>query len=351
APPGHMIIRHLLASLLVALGACTDGGPDVEERPPSEATLAASKLAILAVGIATGEEGRSFFDNFLPCPRRGIIDYSNTDRGRRAHFHGCDAGEGIVFDGPAEIRWTSPGGDRTRIETIDLAGNLQVRVAGGTPGVIGGLGVTGIAFASMSPGAWPSVLSLVTSGVRVTAFGASTPLDPRATPASVFAPIVTPDAIPNPGGAPSVLSDADLRRLSQHGALAIASILLNETMEVARGPHGHTQPCGTMQVAIDAARNLPQLTMSWNACPLGPGLYVSGGFSAEWVELSQATGRMAMQILGSITFGGGLPTTTLSRLEWNVTGLGAFPRTIDIGGRLVGVGNPVSFSHAVLVDD
>ena len=100
------------ASVVVALmtGCSEDnnnpGGPATGSAP--ETVLVASKLAVLAVAVATGPEGRSFFDNFLACPRRGVVNYHNTAAGRRATFSGCNVGDGVTINGTAELRWVGP---------------------------------------------------------------------------------------------------------------------------------------------------------------------------------------------------------------------------------------------------
>jgi hypothetical protein len=325
--------------------------------PDAQTSLVASKLAVLAVGVATAEEGHSFFDNSLPCPRRGVIDYRNTPRGREATFSGCDAGDGVVVDGTAEVRWTQPGADRSRISAIELAPGvpgapgLTVRVADAAPAAAGPVAVTGITFSPPAPNTEPAVEWLDVAPVRVTAGGATTPLDERATPARVFRPALTIDALPNPAGSPDALTEADLKRVAYHGAMALASILLNETLEVQRGPHTHTEPCGTMRVTPDPATLLTRLDMAWSACEVGYGLFESGTFAVEWAEFDPRAGRLTMVVQGALTLGGGVPRTTLSRLEWTVSGLGTFPARARIAGRLVGGGRERAYAFELVVDD
>jgi len=344
-----------LRSVVLALVAAGCGGEGAEGvvGAGTESALVASKLAVLAVGVATAGEGHSFFDNFLPCPRRGVIDYRNTPRGREATFTGCDAGDGVVVDGTAEVRWTQPGADRGRITAVELApgGKLTVRVGDAAPEVVGALTVTGITFALPTPGDSPTVETLVVAPVRVTAGGATTSLHERATPANVFHPALAIDAIPNPAGSLDALTEADLKRVAYHGAMALASVLLNETLEVQRGPHTHTEPCGTMRVTPDPATLLTRLDMAWNACEVGYGLFESGTFAVEWAEFDARGGRVSMVVQGALTLGGGVPRTTLSRLEWTVTGLGDFPTRIRIAGRLVGGGRERTYAFELVVDD
>ena len=338
---------RLVVALLGLATACRGDGEVAAPQPVS--ALVASKLAVLAVGVATAPQGRSFFDNFLPCARRGVIDYRNTPRGRQATFSGCDAGDGVVVDGTAEVRWTGPGGNRDRIESIELIGPLYVRPTDGRSVLdqVDRIEVRGITFADPQ---YPSVESLATDVVRVTVAGVTTPIDARARPDLIFHPSLAIDAIPNPGNSLAELTEADLKRIAYHGALAIARTLFNETLEIQRGAHTHTEPCGTMRVTPDAA-NLPRLDMTWTACDARHGLLVGGTFSTRWSEFAPQAGRMAMVVDGALTLGGGVPMVTLSRLEWAVSGLGSFPATIRIAGRLVSGAQQRTYAFDVLVDD
>lgn len=341
----------ILIPLLLLAAAC-GGAPSLTGPQPGTPQLAASKLAILAVGAATAPQGRSFFDNFLPCPRRGVIDYRNTPLGRQVTFSGCDAGDGVVVDGSAELRWTQAGGDRERIERIEVVGPLTVRV-GEAASTLQSITITGIAFRQPSSESNELVVErLITSDVRVVSAGTVAMLDERATPAAVFRPAITADAIPNPGGSLDALTDADLKRIAYHGAMALAGILFNETLEIQRGAHEHVEPCGTMQVTPIVATNLPLLQMSWNACDMRLGIFESGNFSAQWLEMSQQSGRLSMRVQGALTLGGGVPTVTLDRLDWTVSNLAAgFPATIRIAGTLVRGAQQRSYVFDLVVDD
>lgn len=141
--------RSSLAALwlpLILLAGCDDpAGPVVGD----EATvLVASKLSVLAVTVATGPRDRAFFDNFLPCARRGVVDYRETNAGRSATFSGCDLGDGVVVDGTAELRWPgtkpSPGGGTP--PRLDAVGNMTVQIAGSEPVTVEQMRVEGISF-------------------------------------------------------------------------------------------------------------------------------------------------------------------------------------------------------------
>ena len=96
-----------LAAVTLIL-ACSDG-PVTPDRIPDDSSSdlptagdalgrAAERVGVMALAIALSEEGRALFDNFVPCVRRGIVDYRNSDKGRRVTFSGCDLGDGVVVE-------------------------------------------------------------------------------------------------------------------------------------------------------------------------------------------------------------------------------------------------------------
>jgi hypothetical protein len=300
--------------------------------------------------VATAGEGHSFFDNFLPCPRRGVIDYRNSPRGRLVTFSGCDVGDGIVIDGSAELRWTADGTDRSRITSIEISGALHVRKPDGTTTDVTTATVGDISFVTTSdPLAPPSVDRFQYASARVTLGGETfTPSD-EASPSRVFHPTLTIDAL----GSATIdqLSDADLRRLAYHGALVLAATLFNETLETQRGDHTHTLACGTTRVTIDRARNLPILEMNWNACDVGGGLFISGAFSLDWASFDPTTGALSMRLSGSATFGGGVPRVTVSRIDWSLSGIGSFPANARLTMQISDGTRQRSLSVDLMLDD
>jgi hypothetical protein len=325
------------------LGACGgDTAGPVQAPGPT-----ASKVAVLAIAVATGDEGRAFFDNFIPCPRRGVIDYTNTPAGRRATFSGCDAGDGVVVDGDAEVRWVEAG-NRERIARIEVGGVLRVRTGDGGEVTVNELTVTGVSFASSTE---PSVLNLVTDPVRVTALGATTPLDPRASPANVFAPAGrSMDAIPNPSGSLDALTDVDLKAIAYGAAMRLASLLFDETLESQRGEHDHQLPCGRVHVIPDPSTRLVRIENTWTSCDLESGIFVGGTFTQRWAEFDGPSGRLSMVIEGQPALGGNVPRIVLSRYEWSVTALPT-PGMTRFSGRLVAGGRERTFSFDVRTDD
>ena len=92
-----------MGALVALLSGCDGSGP-VDPTAETEHTLVASKLATLAVAIAIGPQGRGFLDNFIPCPRRGVVDYRNTSSGRSATVTGCDLGDGVTVEDGYVVR-------------------------------------------------------------------------------------------------------------------------------------------------------------------------------------------------------------------------------------------------------
>jgi hypothetical protein len=331
-----------IAAALLALG-CGGSGTSPESPPD----LVTSKVAVLGIAIATAGEGHAFFDNYVTCPRRGVINYANSPAGRVATVSGCDTGDGVVLDGNAEVRWVS-GSDRSRITQIVIAGSLRAGDSNGAETSVGDVTVTGISFTAPAE---PAVLDLVVAPVRVTANNATFSLDSRAAPANIFAPGGRGiDAIPNPTGSLDALTEADLKSIAYGTAMRLALLLFDETLESQRGEHDHTIACGTIHVAPDVTANLVRLQNEWNGCDLGEGIFVSGTFTQRWTAFDGAAGRVAMVVEGQPVIGGNVPRIALTRLEWSVTALPS-PNTVRIAGMLTGASGTRSFSFELVVDD
>ena len=96
----------IIGALLIGIvGAACDGAGATGPQPPfsDEITRIAPRLGVMGLAVAVGPQGAGFFDNFLPCVRRGVIVYRNTPLGRAVTFHGCHLGHGIVVDGAESI--------------------------------------------------------------------------------------------------------------------------------------------------------------------------------------------------------------------------------------------------------
>jgi len=358
--PWRLSARSLgaFASAVVALlTACGDGnndaaGPDNGSAP--EAVLVASKLAVLAVAVATGPEGRSFFDNFLTCPRRGVVNYHNTAAGRRATFSGCNVGDGVTVDGTAELRWVGPNlsPDRAQLTRLELTGTVTVTAEGGGAEV-DAMRVEGIAFRAPTPtDDEPAVNRLLVESLRVTVLGTTVGVDARGNPARLFQPTLDLNTLPNPTNALAALTEADMKRIAYDAAMTLASILFNELLEIQRGEHTHTTSCGTLRVTPNAARTTTHLDYAWTACPLPGGLVLDGTFSQDPGPGTDLRDGLAMVVAGQLTIGGGVPRTTLTRLEWVITGVRSLPANAEIRGTLtaaVGQQRPIAFT--VMVDD
>jgi hypothetical protein len=349
--PASPITLIAWAALLTA-AACGSGTEPAAPIGSEDRALVASKVATLALAVAVGPQGRSFFDNFIPCSRRGVIDYRNIVGGRRATFTGCDAGDDVVIDGTADIRSSPSGGFFPQITSISVSGALRASVAGKPSGAVDPIDVTGISFATgFESEGIPLLDRLVTGSVRVAIDGATSGLDERASPTKVFHPTLAPTTLPNAQNSVDALSDADVKRIAYYEMMILSSILFDETDEISRGEHTHTAPCGTTHVIPIAGVNLPHIDFDLTDCDVGLGGFIGGKFSAEWTEFTPSTGRLGMVLSGTISLGGGVPRTSFSRIEWNVSGLTTLPATATISGRLVTASGTRSFSFLVDVDD
>jgi len=351
----RMMFAAVAASLLGGCGSDDDDPSGPSGGSPPETALVASKLAVLTVAVATAPQGRSFFDNFLPCPRRGVVNYHNTSVGRRATFSGCDVGDGVTVDGTAELRWVGPNlsPDRAQLSTLELSGPLTVRADAGAVEVAT-MRVEGIAFRAPTPTVdEPSVNRLLLESLRVTVLGATVGVDERGSPGRLFQPAgLDLNTLPNPTNSLSLLTEADTKRIAYDAGMALAAILFDELLEIQRGEHTHTMPCGTIRVTPNAARTSTRLEYAWTRCPLPGGLVLDGTFVQEPGPGTDFRNGLAMVVTGQVTIGGGVPRTSLTRFEWGVTGVRSLPANAEISGALTPAGGQQrSFAFIVMVDD
>ncbi len=314
--------------------ACSDGADEIMGPPDrAELELAASRLAVAFIAVAAGDEGASFLDNFLPCTRRGVINYSNSEQGRMTTFSGCELGAGVKIDGTGELRWAGPDlptNERGHfceafpIPSCETAlvwtGTLNVTLAQGTEFRLDELRIDDL---EMAPdrGLYPDGLHLETAGLGparfdVTALGDPFQVEAGTLPDEVFRSIgMDIDAIPNPSGSLDSLTFNDLRRLALDPALALFAFLVDEISDV-RGDHTHNLHCGTSVVTFDAEQ-LPLIQNNWSSCET-LGVFLSGGFNVEFgPDTNLTTGPLTMSVQGSLTLGGGIPKIGLARLEWS----------------------------------
>lgn len=333
---------------LVSLGCGSDDSPS-EPTAGTDAALVASKLATVAVAVALGPQGRSFLDNFVSCPRRGVISYYNTSAGRSATFHGCDPGDGVVIDGVAEVRWIGPGlsGDRRLKERLQLVGPLTVRLRGRAVEV-GTLALDGIGFGAAE---LPSVYDLARDALRATLDGEEQTLTGAADPVHIFNPTgLELNTLPNPAGRLAALGEPDLKRVAYHLASELADVLINELLEVQRGEHAHSFACGTLHVKPDPVALTTHLTYDVQDCPV-EGTVLDGRFEQDVTVLDMAAGRFGMVVYGDVRIGGGVPRTSFTRLEWDISGLNGDPWHARIAGVLLNGAERRDFSFDVVLDD
>ena len=365
----NRLLRHVAAILVTAfVAACADKNPMMPDQPmtpvyppltPAQAPRVAPRLAVMTFVIATGPEGRSFFDNFLPCLNRGAVSYVNTHAGRRAWFRACDLGTGVMIDGTGEIEWaaSAPGparadfctfGPPERCETsFRWNGTLAITLDDTLTVALDTYRVNDVVVTFVGG---PQLQSL---NVMI---GADTILmnDPELATELFDDSGRTLDAIPNPTESVAALTDGDLHRLAYQGIAELASFLLNETLESGRGDHEHTLSCGTSSVSYDA-QQLPTVTSSWNAC-LFSGLVYDGSFTMTWgrFDVSGNTfDAIRLDLSGTLTLGGAVPRVRISSLQIlmsNADG-GSIEGALNVTLTLTGTGGSRSLAFTLLVDD
>ena len=344
--------RPVRALCVLAIAACRGSSEPEPTLADITRPLVASKTAMAALAVAVGPQGGGFFDNFLSCPRRGVIDYHNIPGGRRAEFIGCDLGNNIVIDGAADVSWTRTTEDPATTTSVSIGDGLLVRVEENAPFAVDPVDAAGFTFSPGPPTDGIVLLDrLRTTTMQVTSLGFIFPLDARAVPSNVFHPLIGTNAIPNPSNILSRLEDRDLKRIAFQPMIALASILFDETLEVQRGQHTHTTPCGTVLVTPDPTRNLPRLDFDWSDCELGLGVFVGGRFTAEWSDFDARTGNLRMVLLGVINVGGGVPHMQFSEIDWEIGAIATLPTAAPIELRVVTPNGERRLQTFVQVDD
>jgi hypothetical protein len=314
---------------------------------PDQSALIASKLSVLSIAVATDPEGLNFLNNFIPCARRGVVDYRKTLAGRRATFSGCDLGDGVTVEGSAHLRWRGPGLSRrrSRIRKLKLVGAVAVTVVDSGTAPVQHMTVEGIAFRKSGK---PSLGSLVRKSLRVTLFGKRFKVDERGSPRRLFEPKgLDINTIPNPSNTLAALTEADVKRIAYHPALILYA-LLDEASDAGGVERTNRNPYGSVHI-VPNRNGTAHLDYMLRALPIGRGMFIEGSFSQDWTELA-TPGRLAMAVQGQITLGGGIPRTTLDRVEW---GLGGAPKPsqIRISGRLLAGNQERSFAFDLVVND
>lgn len=357
-----MKLRWQVAAILAAAfeAGCGDDPTSPGPLTGDQAARVAPRLAVMTYAVATQFGGRSFFDNFLPCLKRGALSYVNSDRGRRVWFRGCDVGTGVVIEGSGEIEWAAgaPGPDREPFCTFGPSascatgfrwqGTLVITL---DDSVTVGLDAYEVTDVSVTFG----VDTIQLQSLNVVIDGATIPMNDPELAAKLFDTNGrTLDDIPNPSESVAALSQADLHRLAYDGISVLASFLLDETQEAARGDHVHTLSCGTSSVTYDAQR-LPTITSTWNGCSIN-GLIYDGTFIMKWGrwDISQSSfDAIRLDVSGTLTVGGAVPRvgiTTLRVLMSNADG-GSIEGSLGITLTLTGTGGSRSLAVTVPVDD
>ncbi len=339
---------------LVVLAAC--GGSDSQPQTPSPEMIErlASRLPVMTLAVAVAREGRGPFDNFLPCVRRGVINYYNTEAGRHAAFSDCDLGDGISVNGSGELRWVGPGlsTDRQTISRIIWEGELTAAIDG-NPGVqIKKFEIDSIKMQIEFRRGLPERLQL--DSLTVTLLGETMKVDDETLVSQLFdTSAMDINSIPNPSKSLSALTESDMKRLAYDEATFLLSFLVNEAMESQRGNHIHEYPCGTSVVTQDLDDRTTRIDNTWNNCDLtSSGLFMDGTFSLEGIfDETRVPTRVPITIEGDLTIGGGIPKITIRRLEWSLEGANSLLGQVRISGKIDGELDERSFSFDLIVDD
>ena len=315
----------------------------------------ASRLSVMTLAVAFAPEGHGPFDNFLPCVRRGVINYSNTEAGRRATFSSCDLGDDIIVHGISELELAGlERSTENRIESITIPkliwhGELTAVIDGETEVQIKRFEIASVAM-RLNHGANSISEKLQLDSLTVTLLGETMKVDDETLISQLFdASAMDINSIPNPSKSLSALTESDMKRLAYDQATFLFRFLINEAMESQRGNHTHEYPCGTGVVTQNLEDQTTRIDNTWNNCDLtSSGLFMDGVFSLEGNFDEKL---WALTIEGDLTIGGGIPKITVRRLEWSLEGANSLPAQVRISGKIHGEVDERSFSLDLVLDD
>jgi hypothetical protein len=362
------LLRSATVVLWIAIvGVACDGAGTTGPEPPASDEVAriAPRLGVMSLAVAAAPQGRGFFDNFLPCVRRGVIVYRNTSLGRAVTFHGCDLGEGIVVNGSGELRWAGSGLETIRGETFcrfdsrscppDLVwtGALSFDVEGSEPVQLDRFRIENLTLGE-GGGAFPDFVDDETFDLGFISLtfrndDARVEVDDPALPSKLFDTSgLALSSIPNSSGALASLTENDLRRIAFEVLMDMALFLLDETID-PRGPHEHALPCGVFRVD-PGDQELPVIEADLRECDLA-GIIQDGQFRFQWEELGDDGGTMIVE--GEFELGGGVPRVELERVRWivQIQGPGDQLEQIRVHGELEGPSDIRAFDYTLMVDD
>ena len=315
----------------------------------------ASRLPVMTLVVAFADDGHGFFDNFLPCVHRGVINYYNTDAGRHATFSGCDLGDGIIVHGSGELklvgleRSTENRVDRITISRIIWEGELTAVIDGETEVQLKKFEIASVGM-QLNHGSGSISDRLQLDSLTVTLLGETMKVDDETLISQLFdASAMDINSIPNPSKSLSALTESDMKRLAYGQAPFLFSLLLNEAMESQRGDHTHEYPCGSIVVTQNLEDQSTRIDNTWNSCDLtSSGLFMDGTFT---LEENFSERQWAIIIEGDLTVGGGIPKIAMRRYEWSLEGATSTMGQVRISGKIYGEVDERSFSFDLIVDD
>lgn len=335
--------KGAIVCLLVLAGCASD---DVIGPPGNDdAQRIAPRLAVIATAIAVAGQGSGVLDNFLPCGRRGIINFHSTSpQTRSATFSGCHLGDSVVVDGVADVYWSGARNQPLSGATsVSLLGDLRLTVAGQRSRVQE-LTITNVQFPDQFANPFRLRVDSMRIELNAQPFRATSVHSAR----SIIDPALSPDAIP--ALALSALTDADMKRIAFDVGLTLGSYMATNVRFVEPGPTVIQTQCGLTHVQWDAQAARTFFRQEWHQCRVFGGVLISGNFDMRMPGSSQPATTLHLVTADSLVLAGALPTITLTRFEWSLT-VADMPGLARISGMLQSQTQQRQFSFDVYVDD
>ena len=357
-PLSNRAIAICLVLSIAAVACASDPDEDPDPDPPPSlydppvgtpderlAAVLGTKSLFL---VAAASSGSGFFDNTMPCVRRGVINYHDIEQGRHAELVGCDLGAGVTIDGSGDFIWS--GTDQNNIESIAFSGDLAVTIDGQSTPALTDFTIDALSY-SRSAEARTLGTRLQLTGMQVTLRGQTVTIDEATLPGYVFdSSSFTLATLANPGGDPVALTATDQRRIALHAGMYFFRLFFGEALEASRGDHVHDDDWGTTSVTYDES-GIPTLTMSWSQLDY-QGTIVDGDFTVAVAgTIPPDFSTVPLVVSGDLALGGGLPEVHIERLDWTIEAPAELPGQARVFGDTVGATQAVPFDVAYTVDD
>jgi hypothetical protein len=191
---------------------------------------------------------------------------------------------------------------------------------------------------------------LIADSLRIDLTGTTYSSSSATSPRSILDPNLNIGSLPNLTASLNALTDADIKRLAFDAGLKLAWYVASNVRQENPGPTAIQTSCGVTHIGWDEQLVRTYFLHEWEECRLGSGMLVSGSFQHSLPGPFALTTTLPMIAEGSITFGGAVPTISLTRFEWTIT-IAQMPGVARVSGLLQTATEQKRFSFDIFIDD